>query len=30
MIILNALMGSIEAKGGIFFKKTPQDTVRGT
>ena len=29
MIILNALMGSIEAKGGIFFKKTPQDAGRG-
>ncbi|MGP8107477.1 MAG: molybdopterin-dependent oxidoreductase [Desulfobaccales bacterium] len=29
MIILNALMGSIEAKGGIFFKKTPKDASRG-
>ena len=29
MIILNALMGSIEAKGGIFFKKTPKDAGRG-
>jgi thiosulfate reductase / polysulfide reductase chain A len=25
IIMLNALMGSIEAKGGIIFKKTPKD-----
>jgi thiosulfate reductase / polysulfide reductase chain A len=29
MIILNALMGSIEAKGGIFFKKGPKAAGRG-
>jgi thiosulfate reductase/polysulfide reductase chain A len=28
IIILNALMGSIEAKGGIIFKKTPKDAGR--
>ncbi|MBW1740534.1 MAG: molybdopterin-dependent oxidoreductase [Deltaproteobacteria bacterium] len=25
LLILNALMGSVEAKGGIFFKKGPKD-----
>lgn len=25
ILILNALMGSVEAKGGIFFKKTPAE-----
>jgi len=29
LIILNALMGSIEAKGGLFFKKGPKDAGRG-
>lgn len=29
LIILNALMGSIEAKGGLFFKKGPQAAGRG-
>jgi thiosulfate reductase / polysulfide reductase chain A len=29
LIILNALMGSIEAKGGIFFKKGPKAAGRG-
>ncbi len=29
LIILNALMGSIEAKGGIFFKKGPKAVGRG-
>ena len=28
IIMLNALMGSIEAKGGIVFKKTPKDAGR--
>ena len=30
LLILNALMGSIEAKGGIFFKKGPKAAGRGT
>ena len=30
LIILNALMGSIEAKGGIFFKKGPKAAGRAT
>src|SRR5208337_479363 len=29
LIILNALMGSIEAKGGLFFKKGPKAAGRG-
>jgi thiosulfate reductase/polysulfide reductase chain A len=29
LIILNALMGSIEAKGGLIFKKTAKDAGRG-
>ena len=29
IIILNALMGSIEAKGGLFFKKGPKDVGPG-
>ncbi len=29
LVILNALMGSIEAKGGIFFKKGPKAAGRG-
>jgi thiosulfate reductase/polysulfide reductase chain A len=29
LVILNALMGSIEAKGGLFFKKGPKDAGRG-
>jgi thiosulfate reductase/polysulfide reductase chain A len=29
IIILNALMGSIEAKGGLFFKKGPKAAGRG-
>lgn len=29
LIILNALMGSIEAKGGLFFKKGPKEAGRG-
>jgi thiosulfate reductase / polysulfide reductase chain A len=28
LIILNALMGSIEARGGLFFKKGPRDAGR--
>jgi thiosulfate reductase / polysulfide reductase chain A len=29
LVILNALMGSIEAKGGLFFKKGPKAAGRG-
>ena len=29
LIMLNALMGSIEAKGGLFFKKGPKAAGRG-